>query len=260
VRHDASSDSDVVLWRSALLAREPGLTHGVTVGDYNMALTTGPDTQATPARRRRACEALGVSFDRLTVGEQVHGARAAIVTGSRIGCGRDTPEGRIAGADGLLTDEVDVPLMVLSADCCVFAVYDPIVRAVGVAHAGWRGSAGGIVRRLIASMNAAFACRSMRMIAAIGPCAGACCYKVREDVVSTFAAAGHDTREIVRMHGGAMYLDLEKSVRLKLEECGVQASHIDAAGICTICSGDFYSYRGEGRMGGQFALIAGLVA
>lgn len=243
------------LWTSTLLASQPHLVHGMTKRGLNMALTVGPDASGSVDRRRRVCEAMGVPFDRLTASEQVHAAQVALVTGSRIGCGRDRTETRIAGVDGLVTDEPDVPLMVIGADCCLILVYDPKKRAVGVAHAGWRGTAAGVVRSLLGHMVTAYECRLETLLAAIGPCAGPCCYEVNEDVVSTFAAVGHNTSSVVDIRNGAMFLDLPRSNAMQLAECGVDAERIEIAGLCTICSDAFYSHRREPGAG-QHALFA----
>jgi YfiH family protein len=223
-----------------------------------MALTVGTDVEDTPARRRAVCESLGLSFDKLTVGEQVHGSRVAVVTGSRIGCGRDKTESRIAGVDGLVTDEPGVPLMALSADCALVLLYDPVRRAIGLSHAGWRGTARGITSDVLRHMIALYECRVENMLAAVSPCAGPCCYEVKDDVVTTFAAAGHDAESIVQVRNGKMYLDLPKANALQLLSLGLSPDRIDLADVCTVCSDDYYSHRrapGEGH----FAMIAALI-
>ena len=234
-------------WVSALLSRESRAVHAITRGDFNMALTVGPDMPGTIERRRRVCEDLGLPFARLTVGRQVHGAHVVVVDGQRIGA-----------ADGLVTDQPDVPLMALSADCCLMTVFDPVRPAVGVAHAGWRGTVAGIAGVLVRTMADNYGARPETLVAAIGPCAGVCCYAVKADVLAAFNDNGHDGSAIIEHRGDATYLNLAAANRLQLEASGISHDRIDVAGICTICSDDFFSYRRLGSRTGQFALVAAI--
>ncbi|MEE9293986.1 MAG: polyphenol oxidase family protein [Phycisphaerae bacterium] len=256
-------------WTSPLLAGEPRLVHGVTQDAGNMALTVGPDQAGTVDRRRRVCEALSLPFERLTLGRQVHGTAVAVVTGDRIGCGRENSTTRIADVDGLMTDQPDVPLMVLSADCCLMVVYDPRRPALGVGHAGWRGTAAGMARNLVKTMVDSFGCQPEALLAALSPCAGVCCYAVGTDVEEAFEEhgrasrpwhpeRGHVTSTIRQRRGSAMYLDLAQANRLQLQSCGLGADRVDVAGVCTICCDTYFSYRRDGESAGQFALIAAL--
>lgn len=245
-------------WTSGLLAAEPGLAHGMTRRGLNMAMTVGADVDGTVARRREVCHGLSLPYERLTVGQQVHGAGIAVVAGTRVGAGRGDGADRIPNADGLVTDEPGVALMALGADCCLVVVYDPVGRAVGVAHAGWRGTARGVVESLLRHMTLLFSCRAETLLAAVAPCVGVCCYEVREDVVSTFAAGGRDTSSIVDIRGGAMYLDLAGANVMQLRAGGLDARRIDVSGVCTICDASYYSHR-RAPGAGQGALIAGLL-
>jgi len=246
------------LWRSPLLSQYPGLVHAVTKRGMNMALSVGPDIGGSAARRRGVCHALSIPFDRLSSGRQVHGTRIAVVTDELIGSGRDRSKPRIANVDGLVTNERDVPLMVLGADCGLVAVYDPQRHAVGVAHAGWRGTAAGVIERLVGQMHDAFESRPGDLLAAISPCAGACCYEVGADVVSAFESRFDGSPGLLERRGDSTYLNLAAAISTRLRSAGVPADRIDHAGVCTICTAEFYSYRRDGRSTGQFALIASL--
>ncbi len=248
-------ESVLNIWRSTLLADQPSLIHAVTRRDFNMALSVGPDAAGSAERRRRLCEALDLPFENLTVSAQVHGADVAVVTGSRVGAGRDRTETRIAGVDGLVTDEPNVPLLVLAADCCLVLAYDPKHRAIGVAHAGWRGTASGIGGRIIQHMVALYESRSEDLLVALSPCAGVCCYEVGEDVALTFDAAGFDTRSLLEIRDRKMYLNLAQANADALVRLGVRREHIDVANVCTICDENYFSHRREPGAG-HFAMIA----
>jgi len=248
----------IAFWQSPLLLRESGLVHGLTQRGTNMAMSVGPDIGGSAERRRRVCHALSISFDRLTLGRQVHGAHVAVIDDDLIGCGRDRSRPRIAGADGLVTDVPDVPLMALTADCCLVAVYDPIRPAVGVAHAGWRGTAGGMSGTLVNALVEAYGCAPANCVALVGPCARACCYEVGDDVVSAFGGSDGTWGSTLETRDGRMFLDIGTANRMQLEAAGLSNDRIDVTQLCTICDERFYSYRREGRSVGQSAMIVSL--
>ncbi len=225
----------------------------------NMALTVGADRDNSPSRRREICETMGLPFERLTVAEQVHGAEVAVVTLANAGSGRADSDARIAGADGLATAEQDVPLMVLGADCCLLTVVDPGRRAVGVAHAGWRGAAAGMAESLVRTMVEALGCCREAMLAALSPCAGACCYEVGGEVVSAMAGRGLDMGgDVLTRRDGRIFMNVAAASRLQLERSGVRSERIEVANVCTICRQGYYSYRRDNTtVTGQHAMVVG---
>ena len=91
--------------------------------------------------------------------------------------------------DGLITNEPGVVLTVFSADCTPVLLHDPVHRAVGAVHAGWRGTAGGIAAKAVEAMTSAFGTRPEDIQAAIGPCIGPCCFETGEDVPAAMVKA-----------------------------------------------------------------------
>src|SRR5699024_8005169 len=85
-------------------------------------------------------------------------------------------------ADGLVTDQPGVCLTIFSGDCIPVLLYDPVRQAVGAAHAGWRGTAGGVAARAAEEMIRAFGCSPGDILAAIGPGIGPCCFETHRDV------------------------------------------------------------------------------
>ena len=241
-----------------MLWRESGVVHATTRGDLNMALSVGPDIGRTAERRRLLCDTLGVPFDRLTSGQQVHGTRIATVTGETIGRGRDRSTPRIPDTDGLITNERDVPLMVLGADCALIAVYDPVRRAIGVAHAGWRGTAAGMPIALVSRLTTVYGSRPCDLLAAVSPCAGACCYQVGADVLAAFRRGGGDADAAFSRRNGAWFLDLAAAIERQFSSAGLSPERIERAGVCTICNHDYFSFRRQGRSAGQSALIVAI--
>ncbi len=222
-----------------------------------MALTPGNRLAEAIAARRRVCAYLEVRFERLTVGEQVHGDDIVRVTEPMAGRGRYHREDRIAGVDGLVTTLPDAPLMVLGADCCLVAVFDRAGRGIGVVHAGWRGTAKSITAKLVSRVAALAGCAVTDLQAVVSPCARACCYEVGQDVVDAFEDAGVARTAFLR-RDNTWYLDVQQANIEQLIAAGVPENAIESAGVCTICSDGYHSYRRTGNTARQHALVAAI--
>jgi YfiH family protein len=205
---------------------------------------------------------IGVRPGHLVTLSQVHGRDVVVV---RRGDAR--PQGRPA-ADVLVSDDPEVALVVRAADCVPLLVADPATGAVGAAHAGWRGTAAGAARALVAAMASAFSSRPADLIAAIGPNIGVCCYEVGSDLVDAFAAAGHERYLIdrwfpaprlsraespaFRAEGPKLRLDLSAANRDQLMLSGLSEENIHVSGLCTASNLDvFPSFRAEGSKTGR---------
>jgi purine-nucleoside/S-methyl-5'-thioadenosine phosphorylase / adenosine deaminase len=196
---------------------------------------------------------LGVTPDRLLLIKQVHGIHAVAVRR-----GGSTPWTR-PQADVIVSDDPTVAIGVRVADCAPILLHDPTTRAVGAAHAGWRGTAAGAAAAVVRAMQQAFGSRPSDLVAAIGPCLGACCGEVGPDVVEAFRAGGAAQASIDAWFapgtGDRSFLDLERANRDQLEAAGVKPDAIFASGLCTKTHrARLHSYRGDrdgaGRMVG----------
>jgi YfiH family protein len=254
----SESVDGIELLRFARLSDVPGVAHAITVKPANMACHCGPGTEAAPEARRRVCEAMGLSFEHLTCAEQVHGNRIAVVDESLAGAGRAGRAEAVHGVDGLLTDVPGVPLMLLSADCPLIVVADPHRPAVGVAHAGWRGTVRRIAHRLCERMVDTFGSDPAELRAGVGPSAGPERYVVDEKVWGAAAESLRGAGKYFRQTPRGMTFDLWAANRDLLLEAGVSTDHIEVACTCTIQDARFFSYRREGPGTGRFALVAGL--
>ena len=150
--------------------------------------------------------------------------------------------------------------MLLSADCPLILVFDPVHPAIGVAHASWRGTIGRIARRLVERMVIEFHSDPARLLAGIGPSAGPDRYVVGEEVRRLAAAAGEEYERHFRTTCRGVTFDLWSANRDLLIAGGVHPDRIEVAGLCTIQDTRFFSYRREGPGTGRFALVAGLTA
>ncbi len=243
--------------RFASLGGIPHLAHAIIPRPYNLAPHTGPQTALAVPRRQEVCAALGLDFERLTCPQQVHGTNVVRVDAANAGAGRLGRESAIPDCDGVMTDLADVPLVAFSADCCLLAVVEPAVHAVGLTHAGWRGVAGGGAAVLVERMCQAYGARPERMVAAIAPAAQACCYEISQDLARELSASANCGPKVVTSRGGRWYLDMHAALARQLAGCGVPAGAIEQHPACTICDERFFSYRREGAATGRNAVVAG---
>ena len=151
---------------------------------------------------------------------------------------------RIDG-DALITNVKEVPLLILTADCVPGVIIDPKNKAVGVAHAGWRGTYDKICKNTIDEMIKNYKSNPEDLICVIGPSIGPCCYEVSKDLVEKFNTnlANH-AGEFDIIKDDKYFLDLWKINELTLKDCNVKDENIINLQICTNCNHDkFYSYR-----------------
>jgi YfiH family protein len=207
-------------------------------------------------RRWPALAALGIEPGGVRYARQVHGDACLDADGA-------APAGLVGTGDALLTRRRGRPLAVFTADCVGLVVADPDAPALGVAHAGWRGTVRGIAGRLVAALVETAGARPERLHAAIGPSIGPCCYEVDEPVVGPLRAAFPGAWERwARPAGperpGRWWLDLWTANFEQLVAAGVRAEAIRSPGLCTGCRRDlFFSYRKEG-LAGRLATVAAL--
>ena len=183
-----------------------------------------------------------------------------------LGPGRgDAPENveenyrRFFAAHALITAEKGLPLVVFSADCGILLLHDPDAGCVGAVHAGWRGCAAGIVEKTVREMVRLLGARPERILAAVGPCIGKCCFETDGDVPEAMrtSALGPEAEPYLERRGPKYHVDLAGLNRQWLLHAGVAPEHIDICGLCTACRPDlFWSHRkmGEAR-GAQVAVI-----
>ena len=157
--------------------------------------------------------------------------------------------------DALITDEADVALTVFSADCTPVLLFDPIRRAIGAAHAGWRGTAAGIAAKTALKMREEFGCEMKNIRAAIGPCISQCCFQTDSDVpAAMYESLGAVAEKAIRKDGKKYYVNLKLLNALHLHTVGIEK--IDIAEECTACEPmRFWSHRRTGSERGSLAAV-----
>jgi YfiH family protein len=158
----------------------------------------------------------------------------------------DRPVGCVGEGDALLTSAPGVIVSVRTADCFPILLADPVHRAVAAVHAGWRGTASGIVEEALRRMCDEFGTTPVDISAAIGPGIGACCYQVGEEVARRFGKQSPGR------------LDLAAENLRQLTQAGVPRAHIDVIGACTFCDARFHSWRRDGECAGRMISYIGI--
>jgi len=223
----------------------------IVPGTLNLALHVGDSSQKVIRNRQKFAEAIGVKAEQFTTCAQVHGNNVQVITENLTGSGALNFADTIPETDALVTDLANVPLLLFFADCVPVLLADPETGAIGLAHAGWRGTAAQIVKKTVTVMQENFGVKPENLLAAIGPSIGGCCYEVDDmvrDQMPDYSSCFTERCD------GKYWLDLWQVNRRQLLEVGIVASNISIAGICTNHNPElFCSYRYEngrtGRMG-----------
>ncbi len=248
-------------YRFESLIPHPNVVHGVFTrmggasappfDSLNLGGSVGDDPQAVAENYERLCATLGIRRGDVATAYQQHTDRVAVV-------GPDDRGRVIPATDGLITDAPGVFLTLRFGDCVPLLLYDPVQRAIGLAHAGWMGTVQLMARRVVEAMGAAFGSRPSDLLAGIGPAIGPCCYQIGEDVAKLVRQAGDDWPALLRVRpDGSMHLDLWEANRRQLAAAGVE--RIEVAGLCTACRHDeFFSHRAEGGQTGRFGVVIGI--
>lgn len=233
----------------------PGIRHFVSSGVKSIGFSDRVDPVRIRHFREELAQAVGFDPARVVMGHQVHSDRVAVVTEADAGKGALARDNCLAETDALVTNRVGICLTVLSADCVPVLLCDPFRQVVAAVHAGWRGTAAGIVGRTVGVMHDKFGCCPEQVYAGIGPSIGKCCFEVGEDVARIFyqllpACAGIVSKG---KNPGKFQIDLWEVNRQQLLACGLIPSHIEVAGMCTVCHPDaFFSYRKDREGAGRF--------
>lgn len=236
-------------------------TGGVSGGIFsslNLGTNRGDDPALVRENYHLVCDALGVDCGRLVFSSQVHKDAVRCVTSADLGKGLDRPVDY--DADGLITDVPGAVLTVFGADCLTVLLCDPVRRVIAAAHAGWRGTALGIVERAVEQMVRHYGSNPADILAAIGPGISKCCFETDEDVPNAMTAA-LGAAALPFLSGGAggkFHVDLKGLNALRLEHAGLSPDHVDLSSDCTFCHPDrYWSHRYTGgERGSQAALIA----
>jgi YfiH family protein len=295
-----SKPSKLTILRAAHLSQIPWLVHGFSTrvggssraygkGDLNLGFTK--DDSRAAVERNRAAFLQGLCRDsrpRLSSRAKLDSCSWQLITlrqihSDVIHCIKSVHVEPLAG-DGLITGTPGLLLAIQTADCLPVILVDTKLHAVGVFHAGWRGTVSRIVEKGVGEMHRCFGTNPRDIKAAIGPGIGGCCYEVGEEVrikfESQFEYGASLFREVkesdpvrekypllfltARAPGHSelpkkIFLDLVEANRQQLLAAGVPKKNIEASPLCTNCHPELlFSYRAEQGKTGRMMAVAGI--
>ncbi|MGM9868391.1 MAG: polyphenol oxidase family protein [Sodaliphilus sp.] len=208
---------------------------------YNLCHYTGDEPSHVEQCRLALCEAIGIEPRLLVMPRQTHTTRVAVVDEALMDADEIERTARLQDVDALVTRLHGVCIGVNTADCVNIALADAEAGVIGVAHAGWRGTAGKIAARTVEAMVAQGA-RAERIMAVMGACICPDCFEVGDEVVEAFVAQGFDAHAISHRHSdtGKAHIHLPQANRIVLMEAGVKEENVVWNGECSRCRPEKY--------------------
>ncbi len=231
---------------------------GVSTGHcatMNISTTRGDDPDAIKENKRRIAAAIGVKVEDFTYTFQTHTTNVAAVGGSDRGK-------QFMETDGLVTNVPGICLVTFYADCVPLFFVDPVHRAIGLSHSGWKGTVHKMGKVTVERMREKFGTDPSQVVAAIGPSICQECYEVSEDVIEQFRE--NFRKELweelfYRKENGKYQLDLWRANRAVLMEAGIAGERIAVTNVCTHCNPDIlFSHRSTGTDRGNLSAFLAL--
>ena len=226
----------------------------------NLALHVGDNAEDVINNRKRFALSLDLNAEDIVSPNQVHGDKVMRVDKSHRGLGALDYESAIKETDALITNTPNLPLMLCFADCVPVLFVDVENRAIGIAHAGWKGTMSKIAAKTLMAMTDEFGTDPTKCLAAIAPSIGPCCYEVGENVINACKEAfPKHADKLIISRDDKIYCDLWQANLIQLLEAGMSNENIDVSRECTW----YFSYRAAknsglnetGRIGALISLI-----
>jgi len=161
-------------------------------------------------------------------------------------------------ADAVITNQKNLFLGIKTADCLPVLIFDPENKVIGAVHAGWRGTAKGILRKTIIKMKEIYGCKPVNLLIAFGPYIKGCCYEVGDEVIE--AIKEENSEEYILRINGKKHIDIGMANLFQAISAGVKRENIWISEDCTYCKHDEYaSYRFHGKKAGRQYGIIGML-
>ena len=238
---------------------------GVSQGQFasmNLSYTRGDEAENVTKNFERIAQTLGCQLSDFVLSDQTHEDRVRLVMREDAGKGitktRDFFE-----TDGMITNQPGIVLATFYADCVPLFFLDPVNKAIGLTHAGWRGTVRKIASKTITAMQKEFGSDPAEILVGIGPSICSNCYEVGEDVASEFQSIFHNEEELCQVLSkqdqGKYKLNLWEANRLILQSVGVPLKHITTTDLCTACNHEIlFSHRASGGKRGNLGAFLGI--
>lgn len=231
------------------------------LGSMNLSYSRNDDPENVRENYRIIADAIGFNPENIVMTDQTHTTNVKVITEDFADKGYMNPP-KYKDIDGLITNVPGLVLTAYFADCVPLLFLDPVKKAIGVAHSGWRGTVGRIGANVVKMMTENYGTNPTDILAAIGPSICADCYEVSEDVAAEFRYAfdaAHHDRIIYPGKAPSKYqLNLWEACRITMIEAGILADNIEMPGICTCHNPEFlFSHRAShGNRGNLAAFMA----
>ena len=211
----------------------------------NLAFHVGDKDEDVLENHRILGEMLHYDFNKLIHMNQIHSDIIAVVDSTMNF--RSPPQ-----CDALITNNVEIPLMVMSADCTPVLIYDPVNHAVGVVHAGRAGALNGILPKTIDAMETRFNTPLSHLQIVLGPAIHGCCYEINENIATEVKEKGFEDALVYQNE--TVFLDVNTILYIQLRAMGIASDQIETASECTACHSDtYFSYRADHQHTGRIA-------
>lgn len=231
---------------------------GVSTGScatMNISTTRGDDPEAVAENRRRIGTAIGVRPEDMTYTHQTHTTNVAVVRAEDRGR-------RFLETDGLVTNVPGICLVTFYADCVPLFLVDPVKKAIGLSHSGWRGTVGKMGKVTVQAMMREYGSRPEDIVAAIGPSICQDCYEVSEDVIDRFRDSFNEAvwpKLFYRKENGKYQLDLWRANEEVFLEAGIRRENLAVTNLCTHCNQEvLFSHRATGEKRGNLSAFLAL--
>jgi len=270
--HPTALRERIMPLRSELLSSVPGVVHGLThrvagmgKADGNIGLGSPRDKQDAWEMRRQWCEAIGVDAERMVLVGQVHGNDVFHAHAEHAGAGASPGSTQAGYADALITDEPDLVLTILTADCLPILLVDPERPAIAAVHAGWRGTVADVAGATVRRMQEVFGSNPAEILAFLGPGIAGCCNEVGPEVTAAWreqaGILGPLAELAITRPGPKEHFDVPRANALLLQRAGLLPDNIEVSLICTRCNTDgWFSHRGHGPGAGRQGALISLTA
>ena len=236
-----------------------GVSEGI-FSSMNLSFSRGDDEACVRENFKRMAETIGVEPNSLVFAAQTHTTNVRKVTAGDKGKGIVYPLD-YQDVDGLITNESGICLTTFYADCVPLFFIDPVHRAIGLSHSGWRGTVGKMGQETLRRMKEEYGTDAKDVIAAVGPSICQDCYEVSEDVIEKFKEAFDEIywgELFYQKENNKYQLNLWKANEIILLEAGVPKENIAVTNVCPNCNSDvLFSHRAtKGERGSLAAFMA----
>lgn len=233
---------------------------GVSVGcleSMNLGFDRGDLDENVLKNHKIFAKAVGFPYENIVTTNQTHTTNVRVVT--KEDCGKGIAKDRdYSDVDGLITNIPGIVLATYYADCVPLYILDPINKAIGLSHSGWKGTVKRIGDNTLKLMNENYGTNPKDVICCIGPSICQDCYEISEDVANEFINEFGKNNKILYNKGNGKYqLNLWESVKQVFLDAGVEYDNIYTTDICTCCNKDeLFSHRGHhGKRGNLAAFL-----